>query len=89
MKSVTCCFAFWKVGVVMDNLEYEKRCPTYHKYCLTIKEAVEYFNLGEKTLYRLVDEYKEEFDSFVLTVGKKYLIKREKFSEFLDNTNVV
>lgn len=89
MKSVTCCFAFWKVGVVMDNLKDEERCPIYQKHNLTIKEAVEYFNIGEKKLYFLVKEHKEELDSFVLTVGKKYLIKREKFAEFLDNTNVI
>ena len=66
-----------------------KFCPIYEKYSLTIEEAAEYFNIGQKTLYRLVDDNKGDYDSFVLKVGKKTLIKRKKFSEYLDNTNII
>lgn len=52
------------------------------RYCLTIKEAAEYFNIGENKLYTLTDDKK---CPFVLFVGKKRLIKRKVFEEYLDN----
>lgn len=48
---------------------------------LTLKEASIYFNIGINKLRELTE--KREC-SFVLWVGKKRLIKREKFTEYLD-----
>lgn len=73
----------------MHESSVSKSCPIYEKYSLTIEEAAEYFNIGQKTLYRLTDDHKQELDSFVLKVGKKTLIKRNKFIEFLDKTNEI
>jgi len=62
-------------------------CPVHEKYALTVKEAAVCFGIGQKRLYRLINEHKGELDSFVLKVGKKFLVKRERFSQFLDKTN--
>jgi len=42
------------------------------KYCLTIKEAAEYFNIDENKLYELTDK---PGCQFVLFVGRKFLIR--------------
>ena len=59
----------------MDN---EKRVPLWHKYSLTIREASEYFNLGEKKLRQII-----------LNNGTKVLIKRVKFEQFMDAASCV
>ncbi len=60
--------------------------PISEKYTLTIKEAAAYFNIGEKQFRSLSELYRE---SAVLLVGKKVLIKREKFERLLDGMDAV
>ena len=60
--------------------------PLYNKYALTIKEASEYFGIGEKKLYTIVTE---STHNFVLHIGKKILIKRKLFERYLDNCNSI
>lgn len=56
------------------------------KYNLTIKEAAQYYNIGENKLRELIKEQeKEQKCDFVLYVGKKILIKCKKFEEYIDN----
>ena len=52
-----------------------------NKYNLTIKEASEYYNSGENKLRELI---KQDCCEFVLYIGKKALIKRKQFEEYLD-----
>ena len=52
-----------------------------NKYNLTIKEASEYYNIGENKLRELI---KQDCCEFVLYIGKKALIKRKQFEEYLD-----
>ena len=52
-----------------------------NKYNLTIKEASEYYNIGENKLRGLI---KQDCCEFVLYIGKKALIKRKQFEEYLD-----
>lgn len=53
------------------------------KYNLTIKEASEYYSIGENKLRELI---KQDGCEFVLYVGKKALIKRKLFEDYLDRT---
>lgn len=53
------------------------------KYMLTIKEATEYFNIGSKALRRLAESHTDEF---AIVMGNRYLIIREKFEEFIENS---
>lgn len=62
----------------------ENCVPLWHKYSLTITEASDYFNIGEKKLRQMVQE--NETADFLLNNGVKVLIKRTKFEQFLDET---
>ena len=57
--------------------------PIYHKCLLTIEEAAEYSNIGQNRINALL---KEPRCSFVLYVGKKKLVKREAFEEFIEKS---
>ncbi|HJF21757.1 MAG TPA: excisionase family DNA-binding protein [Mammaliicoccus lentus] len=54
--------------------------PIWHKANLTINEAAVYSNIGVHKLREITDS---ENCDFVLWVGNKRLIKREKFDEYL------
>lgn len=56
-------------------------------YTLTIKQAAEYFGIGQNKLREICNENKNA--SFVLWNGTKVLIKRKIFEEFIDETNVL
>lgn len=58
--------------------------PLWHKYTLTISEASQYFNIGEKKLRQMVQE--NSTADFLLNNGAKVLVKRVKFEQFLDDT---
>ena len=52
-----------------------------HKYNLTVKEAAEYFNIGENKLREITDR---NDCSVVLWVGSKRLIKRSALEKYLE-----
>lgn len=60
----------------------ENKVPLWYKYSLTITEASDYFNIGEKKLRQMVQENGRA--DFLLNNGVKVLIKRAKFEQFLD-----
>ena len=70
-----------------NNMNEKKSIPIWEKFTLTISEASEYFNLGEKKMRFLVDNYNDY--GFVLQNGNKTLIKRRKFEDFINETNAV
>ena len=61
--------------------------PIKDKFCLTIEEAADYFNIGEKKLRKIVVENLSS--DFVIQNGVKYLIKRKRFEAFLDETSAI
>ena len=61
-----------------------KEVPISEKVALTLEEASEYSNIGVNKLREMTDE-KE--CNFVLFVGRKRLIKRQKFDEFLNSSS--
>lgn len=52
------------------------------KFALTINEASEYFNIGSNKLREMV---KEPNCNFVMYIGKKTLIKRQRLEDYLNN----
>lgn len=54
--------------------------PIWHKAALTIDEAAAYSNIGRNQLRWMISAPE---CPFVLTIGKKKLIKRELFDEFI------
>lgn len=69
------------------NMNEKKSIPIWEKFTLTISEASEYFNLGEKKMRFLANNYNDY--GFVLQNGNKILIKRRKFEDFINETNAV
>lgn len=57
------------------------------KYCLTISEAAEYFNIGEKKLRQIILEQLNS--GMVIQNGVKYLIKRKRLEAFLNNLTAI
>lgn len=65
----------------------ETQVQIQNKFCLTIDEAVIYFNIGEKKLRKLVAD---NLDSgFIIQNGVKFLIKRKRFEDFLNDLTVI
>ena len=61
--------------------------PYWEKYMLTLREAAEYFHIGEKKMRQLVDENMDA--KFLLENGNRVMIKRKLFEEYLDTATVI
>ena len=61
--------------------------PLWEKYALTLKEAVQYFGIGERKLQMIADVNRDT--GIVIYNGVKLLFKREKFEQWLDETNSI
>lgn len=61
----------------------EINVPICEKAALTIEEAAEYSNIGQNRLSELL---KQPRCTFVLYVGKKKLVKRRKFDQFISQS---
>lgn len=51
------------------------------KYMLTVKEAAEYYNIGTKSLRRIVENGEKKF---AVSCTNKVMIIRRRFEEYLD-----
>ena len=61
--------------------------PYWEKYMLTLREAAEYFHIGEKKMRPLADENMDA--KFLLENGNRVMIKRKLFEEYLDTATVI
>ncbi len=61
--------------------------PYWEKYMLTLREAAEYFHIGEKKMRQIVDENMDA--NFLLTSGNRVMIKRRLFEEYLNAASVI
>lgn len=61
--------------------------PFWERYMLTIREAAEYFHLGEKKMRQIVEE--NEGADFIIMNGNRAMIKRKCFEKFLDSATAV
>ena len=55
--------------------------PYWEKYMLTLREAAEYFHIGEKKMRQIVDDNLDA--NFLLESGNRVMIKRRLFEEYL------
>ena len=60
--------------------EVNRQFPVWHKLALTKEEAAEYSHIGINKLEELL---KRPGCPFVLYVGKKKLVKRKEFEQFI------
>ena len=56
--------------------------PIHEKLNLTIEEASVYSNIGENKLREII---KDSSCGFILTVGRKILIKRKAFDRWIED----
>ena len=61
--------------------------PYWEKYMLTLREAAEYFHIGEKKMRQIVDDNLGA--PFLLESGNRIMIKRKLFEEYLDSATVI
>ena len=61
--------------------------PYWEKYMLTLREAAEYFHIGEKKMRQIVDENMDA--NFILTSGNRVMVKRKLFEEYLHQATVI
>ena len=61
--------------------------PYWEKYMLTLREAAEYFHIGEKKMRQIVDDNLDA--DFLLESGNRIMIKRRLFEEYLDRASVI
>ena len=57
--------------------------PIWEKANLTIEEAAEFSNIGQN---RIAELLKNPRCPFVLSVGKKKLVKRKEFERFIEDS---
>ena len=60
----------------------QEGCRLDQLYCLDIKQAVEYFGIGEKKLRQIIVDNLDT--GIFIQNGTKYLIKRKRFESWLD-----
>lgn len=68
-------------------MSLENQVQIKDKFCLTIDEAAEYFNIGTKKLRQIVSENQDA--GFVIQNGVKILIKRDPFEAFLTELSAI
>ena len=61
--------------------------PYWEKYMLTLREAAEYFHIGEKKMRQIVDDNMDA--KFLLENGNRIMIKKKLFEEYLNNASVI
>lgn len=61
--------------------------PTYLKYTIGIEEAARYYEIGEKKLRDIISDHPD--GNFFIEVGRRFLIKRKQFEEFLDTATTL
>lgn len=67
--------------------EQSQKLPLNQRFTLTLKEASQYFHIGEKKLRRMAAE--DPSAGFLLHNGRKVLIIREEFEQFLRQTSCI
>ncbi|KAI4439690.1 hypothetical protein C824_002177 [Schaedlerella arabinosiphila] len=61
--------------------------PISEKYMLTMKEASEYFGIGENKLRRFAEESKNA--KWLFMNGNRIQIKRKQFEKILDEVDTI
>ena len=64
-----------------------KRTPLGDRYMLTIREAAEYFGIGEHKLRNLLDKNPEK--NLSVWNGNRQLIRRKRLEEYLDDCDSI
>lgn len=71
---------------VQENKIEKNNIPVWNKLNLTIKEASVYSNIGETTIRNLL---KTKGCPFLLMIGKRQLVKRKEFEEYITSKHYI
>lgn len=75
-----------KNGKEAINIDKVQTVPIYKKLAMTIQEAAAYSNIG---INKIDSMLRTPNCPFVLFVGKKKLVKRKEFEEFISNKIII
>lgn len=64
-----------------------RQTPLNERYLLSIREAADYFGIGEKKLRRLAEN--NLYHGFAVYNGNRYMIVRKKLEEFLESAESI
>lgn len=64
-----------------------RQTPLNERYLLSIREAADYFGIGEKKLRRLAEN--NLYHDFAVYNGNRYMIIRKKLEEFLESAESI
>ena len=64
-----------------------RKTPLTERYLLSIREAADYFGIGEKKLRRLAEN--NLYHGFAVYNGNRYMIIRKKLEEFLESAESI
>lgn len=67
--------------------EQSTSVPIWEKYMRTVREAAEYFGIGEHKLRELLDANVEK--NLSVWNGNRQLVKRKQFEVFLDESTII
>lgn len=65
----------------------KRKIPYWEQYTLSVEEASDYFRIGQTKLRNIINQNKNA--DYLLWIGNRVQIKREKFEKFIDSTNVI
>lgn len=65
----------------------EKNIPFWEKYTLTVSEACAYFHIGDKKFRQILEDCPDA--DFLLMNGKRIMIKRKRFEQFIDRAEMI
>lgn len=66
-----------------------KNVPLCERFLLTVKEAGQYFGIGENKMYRLAAQHLNSEYNFVIKNGSRTMINRKKFEDFLNASTAI
>ena len=61
--------------------------PYWNKYMMTVREAAEYFHLGEKKIRQIVDDDPDA--KYLMKNGNRVMIKRKLFEKYLNKKSEI
>lgn len=76
-------------NVYLNNSTSATQVPVWERFLLTVKEASDYFNIGENKMHRIANDYMDSDYKFVVQNGSRTMINRKKFESFLDQSTAI
>ena len=73
----------------LTNNTATTQVPVWERFLLTVKEASDYFNIGENKMHRIANDYMESDYKFVVQNGNRTMINLIKGESFLDQSTAI